>query len=109
MPETDPLRRLVVMLTCQLYPGFDQAQIGHCGAKVQRVFRQIVCQRVKQRDAAAGQSHGAQFLPHAVHAMGAFAQTTFVEHVAASVLRKSSKTEFVYQIPVAGLHVGPDP
>ena len=96
-------------LKCQLYPGFDQAQIGHCGAKVQRVFWQVVRQRVDQRAAAAGQPHGARFLPHAAHAMGAFAQTTFVEHVAVSVLDKGSKEEFVDQLPKAGLHVGPEP
>ena len=109
MPETVPLRRLAVTLTCQLYPGFDQAQIGHYGTKVQRIFRQVACQRVNQRDAAARQSHGAQFLPHAAHAMGAFAQTAFVEHVAVSVLCKGSKAKFVYQIPKIGLRVGPEP
>ena len=109
MPETVPLRRLAGTLTRQFYPGFYQAQIGHCGTKVQRVFREVFCQRVNQRDTAAGQSHGAQFLPHAAHAMGAFAETAFVEHVAVSMLCKGFKAEFVYEIPKGGLHVGPEP
>ena len=109
MAETDPLRRLAVSFKCQLYPGFDQAQIGHCGAKVQRVFREVVCQRVNQRAATAGQPHGARFLPHAAHPMGAFAQTAFVEHVAIGVLGEGSKAEFVDQIRKAGLHAGPEP
>ena len=64
---------------------------------------------MNQRAATACQSHGARFLPHAAHALGAFAQTALIEHVAVSVLGKGSKAEFVDQIPKAGLYVRPEP